>query len=260
AGDDGDTAKKIIEKLLHRLRPWLAAIEYGYRNLYEDYTLSKKLTEIEGSARDLLPAIGNKTKTFPCKGQLFTDPIQFVSVEFERRKQRGLETFTAITHGDLNARNFIVDDNKNIWLIDFSHVSRAHILKDFCKLEAEIKFCLTELKDEADVDMALDFERELLFQKTDNGGYAAFDTLNELCKARPSPNDLRFVRAWKCVQYIRNRAAVFMGRLAEQGDSASQYYLGLLHYTLRALCFEQLSKQSRTYALLSAALLCEALK
>ncbi len=260
ASNNHDTVEGIIQGLFERLSPWLNAIEPDLRNLYEDYAFSqKRLEEIAGCARNLLPAIGN-AETFEYKGQLFTNPIQFVSGEFERRRQRGFKTFAAITHGDLNGRNFIVDDKKNIWLIDFSHVSRTHILKDFCKLEAEIKFCLTGLKNEADVDMALDFERELLFKKTDNGGYAACDKLDELYADRPSPSDLRFVCAWKCVQCIRNRAAVFMGKLAEQGGSAREYYLGLLHYTLRVLCFEQLNEQSRTYALLSAALLCEALK
>lgn len=40
----------------------------------------------------------------------------------------------SIVHGDLNLSNIILDQNNNVWLIDFYYTTKAHILKDVLKV------------------------------------------------------------------------------------------------------------------------------
>ncbi len=73
------------------------------------------------------------------------------------------KTRIAITHGDLHGDNLLVDNKKNVWVIDFERCGEGHILQDFVELEADIfnrleehndnfpayfKMCFTVLKQE----------------------------------------------------------------------------------------------------------------
>lgn len=70
---------------------------------------------------------------------------------------------TAITHGDLHGDNLLVDNKKNIWVVDFERCGVGHALQDFIELETDIlsrlqghdvaplphyKMCLTLFKQE----------------------------------------------------------------------------------------------------------------
>ncbi|MCB0211220.1 MAG: hypothetical protein KDJ52_17910 [Anaerolineae bacterium] len=87
-----------------------------------------------------------------------------------------------VIHGDLNSRNILVEVNREnhnivnaVGLIDFSHTGNGltrqrtdqflqqnislaedigSLANDFCRLEADIKFCLTDLNDEQDLRQA----------------------------------------------------------------------------------------------------------
>lgn len=45
---------------------------------------------------------------------------------------------TAVTHGDLHGDNLLVDNKKNVWVIDFERCGDGHALQDFIELEADI--------------------------------------------------------------------------------------------------------------------------
>jgi thiamine kinase-like enzyme len=42
--------------------------------------------------------------------------------------------FLSYVHGDLNGKNMILDAQNNVWLIDFFHTHRGHVLKDLLKI------------------------------------------------------------------------------------------------------------------------------
>ena len=70
-----------------------------------------------------------------------------------------LPLFTAITHGDLNGSNVLVDSNGHTWLIDFYRTREGHILRDIIKLETVVKF---ELLNSDDLTGLHELERALL--------------------------------------------------------------------------------------------------
>ena len=92
-----------------------------------------------------------------------------------------------VAHGDLNGANIILDGHRNVWLIDFFHAHRGHVLQDFAKLENDLLYIWTPVEDEADLANACDFTDRLL-------------EVEDLAAALPEPpGDWRpqFQRAWR---------------------------------------------------------------
>ena len=69
-------------------------------------------------------------------------------------RQPGRPWWFAHVHGDLNGANTILDANRNVWLIDFSHTDRGHILKDLAKLENDLLHIWTPLQNAEDLAAA----------------------------------------------------------------------------------------------------------
>ena len=190
---------------------------------------------------------------------------------------RPLLLHRATIHGDLNARNILFEVDKSgqhslPWFIDFSHTGnglsaertaaaardnlpvqadRGHTLRDFCRLEADVKFILTTLEHDRQLELALLFEGELL--------------LGGMDVPEPPPQVLaepRFDKAWRVVGAIRRRAAPY---LADPAD-LQPYYWGLLQATLPVIYYQpgQFAGQpnerlQKRYAFMAAGILCSRL-
>jgi hypothetical protein len=188
-------------------------------------------------------------------------------------------------HGDLNARNVLIEigegGQKLTWFIDFSHTGnglsqsrtehlaregirrggrpsavdreKGHTLRDFCRLEADVKFILTRLCSESDLRLAAAFEGELLSQ-----GMSMCD-LGETSPHIKALRDRRFRKAWQIVREIRRLAVDYL----VNADDWRPYGLSLLHATLPIVYyhsdqFEEATceRQQKRYALVSAGMLC----
>jgi len=77
--------------------------------------------------------------------QEFPDPVEWL-------KQRTAApeslppTNLAVTHGDLHGANLLVDEQSNIWAIDFERSGPGPILQDFAELELDILLRLSQLR------------------------------------------------------------------------------------------------------------------
>ncbi|MFH1648435.1 MAG: phosphotransferase [Patescibacteria group bacterium] len=69
----------------------------------------------------------------------FRNPIPVI-----KRAKLPSEYRETITHGDLNARNLLVDKFDRTWLIDFYRTGPSHIFRDFARLETTLLFELME--------------------------------------------------------------------------------------------------------------------
>lgn len=183
----------------------------------------------------------------------------------------------ATVHGDLNARNILFEVGGQTgqplpWFIDFSHTGnglsaqrtaaaardnillpadRGHTLRDFCRLEADVKFILTSLDDDRCLELALVFEQELLHRGM---------SLPE--QPPPVLAAAQFEKAWAVVRVIRRRAAAY---LANHTD-LRPYYWGLLHATLPVVYYQpgQFAgaageHRQKRYAFIAAGMLCSRL-
>ena len=207
------------------------------------------------------------------------DPIVFLRT-WPRSNLVG-SVYRSVVHGDLNARNVLVeigrDGRRRVWFIDFSHTGnglsgdrtreashdgvpvdpdRGHTLRDFCRLEADVKFILTRLQDEDDLGLAVAFERALM------AGGLALDDLASIPLPTGALMDERFRKAWLAIREIRRWAVAYL----TSPDDLRPYYLSLLHATLSTVYYHPdqfddpaCERQQKRYALVSAGMLCRQL-
>ncbi|HBZ67970.1 MAG TPA: hypothetical protein DEO70_14140 [Bacteroidales bacterium] len=69
-------------------------------------------------------------------GRQMLNPYWFLKHEYARRRDETIEYNTSICHGDLNMQNILLDENRNVYLIDFSETRPRSIVSDFARLEA----------------------------------------------------------------------------------------------------------------------------
>jgi hypothetical protein len=291
-----EVSELIGEIYLHLDRAWYRDGQRGSGNLYQEYSLlSKKQKPIVEQVGELVDQDDPYPRSFTIAEERLQpnlkprfcpetdipwyDPVAFLRT-WPRRNQI-VPMHRSIVHGDLHARNVLVeigrDGQKHAWFIDFSHtgngLSRArteeadregtliapdtgHTLRDFCRLEADVKFILTRLCDENDLGLAVAFEKELVTR-----GIEMYDL-----QAKPprieALMDERFKKAWQVIREIRLQAAKY---LASESD-LRPYYLSLLHATLPIVYYhphqfenETCERQQKRYALISAGMLCSQL-
>jgi protein-tyrosine phosphatase len=153
----------------------------------------------------------------------------------------------ARVHGDLNGANILVDDHQNVWLIDFFHSRRHHVLCDFAKLENDLLFLWTPVADEA----ALRDQIALLDRLREQSELP--DPLPEATAAQ-IPEGL--VRTWETLRILRRIAARYLGLYRSSWHRAAV----ALRYAAHTLSFDEarpLQKQAALYAAGHHAAVCQ---
>jgi len=291
-----EVAPLIGEIYAHLGRAWYRNGSTDSANLYHEYgLLSKKQKQIIEHVGEIVDEDDPYHRNFtiveeriqpnlrpgfcPKMNISWHDPVAFLRTW--PRSNLIVPIYRSVIHGDLNARNVLVEigrgGQKHVWFIDFSHTgnglsqvrteeasregtlidpNRGHTLRDFCRLEADVKFVLTRLCDENDLGLAMAFEQELL-----TCGVAMYD-LQVNPPRIEALMDERFKKAWQVIREIRHQAD---GYLINKGD-LRPYYLSLLHATLPIVYYhpsqfenEACERQQKRYALISAGMLCDQL-
>ena len=149
-------------------------------------------------------------------------------------------------HGDLNGANVIVDERDNVWLIDFFHTHRGHILKDFAKLENDLLYIYTPIDNENDLQNAYCFS-EFLIGLSDP--FTNFPALPERLQTT------QFERAWQSIQLIRTFAGQYLNKAALYRKE--QWLIPQLRYAVHTIGFDEPNKLQRIWALYTASLVSE---
>ncbi|MCC7539710.1 MAG: isochorismatase family protein [Deltaproteobacteria bacterium] len=155
------------------------------------------------------------------------------------RARPGEQRYVSFVHGDLNGANVLLDARDNVWLIDFFHTARAHVLKDLAKLENDVLYLFTPLRDEDELAAALSITRALR-AVTELG-----DALPESLEGISAP---ALARAWRVVRWLR----ALGGRLVHEDRDPEQLSVALLRYAAHTLSFDEASPLQRRWALASA--------
>ena len=153
--------------------------------------------------------------------------------------------YTAYVHGDLNGRNIIIDAQENVWLIDFFHTHRGHVLRDLLKFENDLLYIMTPVNSHEELGEALELSR-LLISIEDAG--APLDAGFEERFQFP-----QFRRAFRIVRRLRG----FYADLIRTDRSPYQVHVGLMRYAMHTLSFDESSELQRRWALFSGALCAE---
>lgn len=151
---------------------------------------------------------------------------------------------TAVTHGDLHGDNLLVDNKKNVWVIDFERCGEGHALQDFIELEADIlnRFEAHNANSSAYFTMCI----SILKQKTIHG-LEETETVSE---------DPRIEKALKTISILRSLA-----RQCTAITDAREYLFGLLFNMIFHAALVHKRKPNRSeLPLLLAGLICHRLE
>lgn len=148
--------------------------------------------------------------------------------------------YFSFVHGDLNGANIIIDSHENVWLIDFFHTHRGHVLKDLIKLENDLLYIFTPIPDESVLAEACALSDRLLgvadlaapLPTRDNSGIR-------------SP---QLLRAWDTVSILRG----FYPPLIRTSRSPFQWLVGAMRYAVHSLSFDECSTLQKKWALYTA--------
>jgi protein-tyrosine phosphatase len=151
-----------------------------------------------------------------------------------------LPHYVAQLHGDLNGANIIVDAQKNVWLIDFFHAHRGHILRDLVKLENDVLYIFTKIDNEDEFEEALALTDRLLL--TDDLA-AAFPELD-----RATFRSEKIRRAYDTVRLLRR----YYSEMVKTDRDPLQLLIAQVRYAVHTLAFEESNQWQRRWALYAA--------
>jgi protein-tyrosine phosphatase/nicotinamidase-related amidase len=154
--------------------------------------------------------------------------------------------YFSYVHGDLNGSNIIIDPHNNVWLIDFFHTHRGHVLKDLIKLENDVLFIFTKIHSEADLIQAQKLSEQLM---------AVQDLAVPLPPLDPDIHLPELQRAYRTLQTLRG----FYPDLIHADRDPMQWLIAHVRYAVHTLSFEESNPWQKRWALFSACKAAEAL-
>jgi protein-tyrosine phosphatase len=234
--------KVIFEDQLGRL---YASKTFEHTNLLSYYLFRPSLAD---NVKKLVESVYGKTadqrvleiSSFNCP-----NPYFFYSEDLEKLLPLANSScFQAYIHGDLNGANIIIDSHENVWIIDFFHTHRGHILKDLIKLENDLLYIFTEINNDDDLAEAIKFSN-ILFDIHDLAKPLA--PVKETGIKKP-----QFVRAYETIKVLR----ALYHSLIEFDRNPLQVFIGQLRYSIHTLSFYESNKYQKLWALYNSGHFC----
>lgn len=147
--------------------------------------------------------------------------------------------YQSYVHGDLNGANIILDAHANVWLIDFFHTRRGHVLMDLAKLENDLLYIFTPLADDAALAEAMRLSDALL----------AVEDLADPLPQDPPSRLPHLARAWETARVLRS----FHAALVKEDRDPLQWLIAQMRYAVHTLAFDESSRLQKLWALHTAA-------
>lgn len=153
--------------------------------------------------------------------------------------------YVSYVHGDLNGANILIDAKNNVWIIDFFHTARSHVLKDIAKIENDLLYIFTPITEE-------EFEQAMLITRALNDVKNLREPLIENLDGLKSE---KLLRAWKTLRLLRS----FTAKLCREDTNPLQMSIALLRYAVHTLSFFESNDFQKLWALASACTHAEAI-
>jgi protein-tyrosine phosphatase/nicotinamidase-related amidase len=219
-------------------------------NLLEYYDFQAKYSKsVRTRVESLLgkPASGETMEILA--GISVTNPCNFYEKDLLTLKEyNAVNHNLAYVHGDLNGANIILDAQDNVWLIDFFHTHRGHILRDLLKLENDILYIFTKIETDSELKEAIELTKILLDQE-DLGIPLPFE-IPDLLKNE------KLRKAYRVIAKLRS----FFPELIKLDRDPYQTHVGLLRYAMHTLSFDESNEAQRKWALHTGCILIEKIR
>ncbi|WP_411824757.1 isochorismatase family protein [Leptospira sp. 'Mane'] len=214
-------------------------------NLLEYYDFQSKYaksvrTRVEGLLGG--PQTGVTIEILP--GISSPNPCIFYEKDLsDLREYNAVNHNLAYVHGDLNGANIILDAQDNVWMIDFFHTHRGHILRDLLKLENDILYIFTKIETEEELKEAMELTR-ILTSHEDLGIPLSFEIPVSL-------SNPKLKKAYRVIAKLRS----LYPPLVKMDRDPYQTYVGLLRYAMHTLSFDESNVTQRKWALFTGTVL-----
>lgn len=208
-------------------------------NLLHHYGILPEFAEgIRGFIEDVIGEPANENHlTLPTDHEIL-NPYVFYRDELPKLFPKGeMSCNFSFVHGDLNGANIIIDAHSNVWLIDFFHTDRGHILKDIIKLENDILYIYTPVNNLEELREAIKLTDVLL-------------TVEDLGKPIRDlkPDELLHKgmrRCYKTIQALRS----YYPELVKEDRNINQLLIGQIRYAGHTLIFDESNQWQKYWAL-----------
>ncbi len=171
-------------------------------------------------------------------GQRFPNPYYFYAETLDEiMPSASFASYFSYIHGDLNGANIIIDAQDNIWLIDFFHTGKGHVLKDLIKLENDLLYIYTPVNNEIDFRQAL-LLTNLLLQVTD-----LRKPLPDIHGSGITNSEMH--RTYETIKILRS----FYPELIQDDRNALQLLIGQFRYAAHTLSFFESNDWQKKWAL-----------
>jgi protein-tyrosine phosphatase/nicotinamidase-related amidase len=222
------------------LGPLYAAARYERLPLFSHYEFSAdKAPRVRAAVAALVPDATRTLLEFPSGVEL--PNVAGFYEEFLTNTPLPTQDYHYVSyvHGDLNAANILVDAHENVWVIDFFHAGRGHVLKDLAKFENDLLFLLTPIDSDGQLREAISITLALR------------DVADLAAPLADPPADVRspqFVRAWEILRLLRGAIA----QVCHDDRNPLQYEVARLRYAVHTLGFPEPSPLQKQSALAAA--------
>jgi len=171
-------------------------------------------------------------------GQSFPNPYTFYrDVLPDLIPRVGRSAFFSYVHGDLNGANIMIDGQENVWLIDFFHTHRGHILKDLIKLENDLLYIYTPLNSDEDMNEAMILS-DIIFNVRDLA--KPLKPVEETGLTKPG-----FIRTYETLKILRS----YYPKLIQHDRDPLQLLIAQQRYSLHTLIFFESNRFHKLWAL-----------
>ncbi len=245
--NDTDLDKLLYTVFVEQLGRLYAAAQYEHQDLLDYYEFT---SEKAGSVRRHMEALVNDAQADRVRFSDLPNTPEFPNLALFYEKtlpqlqaaKPATGCYMSFVHGDLNGANIVVDDHENIWLIDFFHAHRGHVLRDLIKLENDLLYLMTPLESDEALSEALELSKFLM-------------QVDDLRKPLPTLDmlpieDPHLRRAYRTLRTLRG----FYSELIHSDRNPLQLFIGQLRYAAHTLSFPEASERQKKWALYSATL------
>ena len=179
-------------------------------------------------------------------GEKRMNPYWFLKYEYLRRRGETMPYLTSVCHGDLNMQNILLDNEMNVYLIDFSETKPRSVVSDFARLEAIFMVEHAQMNESGDLNDLVAFTDE--FYKTDR-----LDRFPEVrwTGINPEKMDRNIALTRKMREYALGCTAGDPGMIP--------YFMAMLEWVFPIVCYTGVPLPVKRMSAYIAGLLCEKL-
>ncbi|MBM9590327.1 isochorismatase family protein [Leptospira sp. 201903075] len=237
---DGTGLDRIIDTVFgEQLGRLFEAASTEKLNLLEYYDFQPKYAKsVRSRVESLLggPQTGQEIEIV--SGYPVPNPCLFYEKDLlELKEYNAITHNTSYVHGDLNGANIIVDGQDNVWMIDFFHTHRGHIIRDLLKLENDVLFIFCKIESEAEWKEAVKLT-DFLHNQEDLGIELKLEPPTEITNEK-------LKKAYRVIVKLRS----YYPRLVKLDRDPYQMHVGALRYAMHTLSFDESNEWQRKWAL-----------